>query len=113
MAKSPDKPKKPRDYARPTRAKAHRPEAPAPDPSLDALLNPAIAKGRAGIGSGTGMTAPKPSFRGASEAREPGIHNHNSRVWIPGPALARRPGMTVQSMSAIPSTPDAITPRRR
>ncbi len=56
MAKSP--PKKPRDYARPTRAKAHRPQAPRPDPALDQLLNPAIAKGRAGIGSGTGLQPP-------------------------------------------------------
>jgi excinuclease ABC subunit B len=62
MPKSPDKsknlPKKPRDYARPTRAKAHRPEAPAHDPALDDLLNPAIAKGRAGMGSGTGLQPP-------------------------------------------------------
>jgi len=62
MPKSPDKPnkteKKPRDYARPTRAKAHRPAAPKHDPSLDDLLNPAISKGRAGIGSGTGLQPP-------------------------------------------------------
>jgi excinuclease ABC subunit B len=62
MAKSPDKPKKPekkpKDYARPTRAKAHRPEAPAHDPALDDLLNPGIAKGTAGIGSGTGLQPP-------------------------------------------------------
>jgi excinuclease ABC subunit B len=62
MAKTPNKPsgkpKKPKDYAKPTRAKAHRPEAPAPDPALDALLNPGIAKGRAGIGSGTGLQPP-------------------------------------------------------
>jgi excinuclease ABC subunit B len=61
MAKLPPKKpgnKKPKDYARPTRAKAHRPEAPAPDPALEALLNPAIAKGRAGIGSGTGLRPP-------------------------------------------------------
>ena len=60
MAKSPDKPKKPekkpKDYARPTRAKAHRPAAPKHDPALDDLLNPAISKGRAGMGSGTGNT---------------------------------------------------------
>ncbi|HWV55512.1 excinuclease ABC subunit UvrB [Pseudorhodoplanes sp.] len=62
MPKSPDKPKnspkKPRDYARPTRAKAHRPEAPAHDPALDDLLNPGIGKGRAGMGSGTGLQPP-------------------------------------------------------
>ena len=58
MAKPPQKPKKPRDYARPTRAKAHRPEAPEADPALDALLNPAIGRGTAGMGSGTGLQPP-------------------------------------------------------
>jgi excinuclease ABC subunit B len=58
MPKSPDKPKKPKDYARPTRAKAHRPDAPAHDSALDDLLNPAIGKGRAGMGSGTGLQPP-------------------------------------------------------
>ena len=51
-------PKKPRDYARPTRSKAHRPEAPEADAALDALLNPAIGRGTAGMGSGTGLQAP-------------------------------------------------------
>lgn len=58
MAKPPEKPKKTRDYARPTRAKAHRPEAPEADPALDALLNPGIARGTAGMGSGTGLQPP-------------------------------------------------------
>ena len=58
MPKSPDKPKKPRDYARPTRAKAARPEAPAPEPALDRLLNPGIERGTAGMGSGTGLQQP-------------------------------------------------------
>jgi hypothetical protein len=34
-----------------------------------------------------------PSFRGASEASEPGIHNHDGGVWIPGLRFAH-PGMT-------------------
>ena len=59
MAKDSNKPpKKPKDLARPTRAKAARPEAPAPDPALDDLLNPAIGKGTAGLGSGTGIQPP-------------------------------------------------------
>ena len=50
-----------------------------------------------------------PSFRGEGEAREPGIHNRGtgewntdratrtgSWLWIPGPALPRRPGMTAR-----------------
>jgi excinuclease ABC subunit B len=51
-------PKKPKDPARPTRAKAARPDAPKPDAALDALLNPGIAKGTAGMGSGTGIQPP-------------------------------------------------------
>src|SRR6476661_7571927 len=52
MAKNPDKPKK--DPARPTRAKAARPDdKPTPD-ALANLLNPGIGRGTAGLGSGTG-----------------------------------------------------------
>ena len=58
MAKSPDRPKKPKDPARPTRAKAARPdEAKTPD-QLAALLNPGIARGTAGLGSGTNLQPP-------------------------------------------------------
>ena len=56
------RPKKPKDYARPTRAKAHRPDAPAHDPALDDLLNPGIGRGRAGMGSGTGPAAAAGQF---------------------------------------------------
>src|SRR5437016_5172770 len=55
MAKSPDS-KKPKDPARPTRAKAHRPELPPIAPALAQLLNPGIEKGTAGVGSQTGLT---------------------------------------------------------
>src|SRR5712675_3091925 len=58
MAKPPDKPKKPRDYARPTRSKAHRPDSAPTDPALERLLNPGIARGTAGMGSGTGLQQP-------------------------------------------------------
>ena len=47
-------PKKPKDPAKPTRAKASRPAAPATPDALADLLNPAINKGTAGLGSGTG-----------------------------------------------------------
>src|SRR5450830_1411202 len=62
MAKTPDKspelPKKPEDPARPTRAKAARPDQPATPDALADLLNPAINKGTAGLGSGTGLQPP-------------------------------------------------------
>src|ERR1043166_6752645 len=56
MAKSPDS-RKGKDPARPTRAKAAgEPRAPIA-PALEQLLNPGIAKGTAGVGSQTGLTA--------------------------------------------------------
>jgi excinuclease ABC subunit B len=58
MAKSPDTPKKHKDPARPTRAKAARPDAPPTPEALADLLNPAINKGTAGLGSGTGFKPP-------------------------------------------------------
>jgi excinuclease ABC subunit B len=78
MAKDSNKPpKKPKDPARPTRAKAARPEQPAPDPALDALLNPGIGKGTAGLGSGTGLQPPpdnsfdrRADFSAAHKARK-------------------------------------------
>src|ERR1700719_2804830 len=44
--------------ARPTRAKAARPDSSPLDPSLADILNPAIGHGRAGVGSQTGSPSP-------------------------------------------------------
>jgi excinuclease ABC subunit B len=65
MAKSPDRPRAPKhrdpakhskkDPAKPTRAKASRPDVPPLDRALADLLNPAIGEGRAGVGSQTGI----------------------------------------------------------
>src|SRR3974390_1319512 len=70
-------PKKPKDPARPTRAKAARPQEPATPDSLAALLNPAIKKGTAGLGSGTGLQPPpdnsfdrRADFSAAHKARK-------------------------------------------
>src|SRR5215470_11806325 len=68
MPKPPDKPsQKPKrdparhsakDPARPTRAKASRPELPPIEPALAKLLNPGIEQGTAGPGSQTGLQPP-------------------------------------------------------
>ena len=47
-----------KDPAKPTRAKASRPDSAPFDPSLADLLNPAIGQGRAGIGAQTGTPSP-------------------------------------------------------
>ncbi len=56
-----------KDPARPTRAKASRPDASPLDPSLADLLNPAIGQGRAGLGAQTGSAS---SPAGEREGRE-------------------------------------------
>src|SRR5690348_9969812 len=55
-----------KDPAKPTRAKAARPDAPPIDPALAELLNPAIGRGRAGVGSQTGIAH---ESRGEPETR--------------------------------------------
>ena len=77
MAKSPKSPKRPKDPARPTRAKAARPDKPATPDALADLLNPAINKGTAGMGSGTGLQPPpdnsfdrRADFSAAHKARK-------------------------------------------
>jgi len=63
MVKTPDRPKKNRDPARPTRAKAARPDAAPLEPKLAELLNPAINQGTAGVGSQTGLQPPPDNSR--------------------------------------------------
>jgi len=63
MAKPPKKPQKNKDPAKPTRAKAARPDSPVTPDALADLLNPAINKGTAGLGHSTGTNpnlAPPP-----------------------------------------------------
>src|SRR5438309_113214 len=57
MAKKPDS-RKGKDPARPTRSKAAREPLAPIAPALEKLLNPGIAKGTAGVGSGTGLKPP-------------------------------------------------------
>jgi excinuclease ABC subunit B len=54
MAKSPEVPKK----SKTPKSKAHRPEVQPIGPALAELLNPAINRGDAGTGSGTGLQPP-------------------------------------------------------
>src|ERR1700704_2740439 len=55
MAKNPDHPKKP---GKSPKSKAHRPDVQPIGPALAELLNPAINRGDAGLGSGTGLQQP-------------------------------------------------------
>src|SRR6195256_3739450 len=55
MTKHPDNPKKP---IKTPKSKAHRPDVQPIGPALAELLNPAINRGDAGMGSGTGLQPP-------------------------------------------------------
>src|SRR6202022_4619757 len=55
MAKTPDRPKKP---GKSPKSKASRPDVQPIGPALAELLNPAINRGDAGTGSGTGLQQP-------------------------------------------------------
>src|ERR1700742_3604770 len=55
MAKPPDRPKKP---GKSSRTKAGRPDVQPIGPALAELLNPAINRGDAGMGSSTGLQPP-------------------------------------------------------
>src|SRR3954469_12019664 len=65
MAKKPDS-RKGKDPARPTRSKAAREPLAPIAPALEKLLNPGIAAGTAGLGSGTGLQPRAPSGAPAS-----------------------------------------------
>ena len=60
MAKNPDPPKKPvkTPKSKAPKSKAHRPDVQPIGPALAELLNPAINRGEAGMGSGTGLQPP-------------------------------------------------------
>src|SRR5436190_5706177 len=79
MAKNPDTPKKPKDPARPTRSKANRERLPPITLALADLLNPAISKGTAGIGSGTGSTSPRRDGEADTRGLQPPPDNSKDR----------------------------------
>ncbi|HVG50138.1 MAG TPA: excinuclease ABC subunit UvrB [Xanthobacteraceae bacterium] len=76
MAKS----KKPKDPAKPTRAKAAREHVPAMASEIEDLLNPAIRRGDAGMGSGTGLQPPPSNSK---DRRADAAAAHKARASTP------------------------------
>jgi len=131
MAKSPDSPKraktaakKPKDPARETRAKASRPDLKPIEPALADLLNPALTKGTAGVGSQTGLKPPpdnsrdrRADFAAAHTARrsaqgQPGFgeapqtsYQDDAELREASPELARALGLTDDEDAASASPP--------
>src|SRR5215475_40685 len=81
MAKTPDTPKKPgkspkskAPNAKKPNSKASRPEVLPIGPALAELLNPAINRGDAGLGSGTGLHPPPDNSRDRRAGGEAAAH---------------------------------------
>jgi excinuclease ABC subunit B len=105
----PIRPKKAKDPARPTRAKAARPELPPIAPALADLLNPAINRGEAGVGSQTGQHDVKsglqPPADNSRDRRNDFAEAHRARASTPA-GFQERP----QSGYVAKSAPGEIDP---
>jgi excinuclease ABC subunit B len=71
MANNPETPKKP---VKAPKSKAHRPDVQPIGPALAELLNPAINRGDAGLGSGTGLQPPPDNSKDRRSGGEAAIH---------------------------------------
>src|SRR5882762_7037575 len=91
MAKKPDTPKK---SGKTPKSKAHRPDVQPIGPALAELLNPAINRGDAGMGSGTGLQPPDNSWdrRAGGEAA---AHRARASTRETGDDVAKRDASSV------------------
>ncbi|HEY5067606.1 MAG TPA: excinuclease ABC subunit UvrB, partial [Xanthobacteraceae bacterium] len=85
-----------KDPARPTRSKASRPDMPVLDDSLADLLNPGIGKGRAGIGSQTGIKNNPSSGQGREGGREAMSQSTTPLRRLPTPTPTPTPNSSPQ-----------------
>ncbi|MGX9391582.1 excinuclease ABC subunit UvrB [Nitrobacteraceae bacterium UC4446_H13] len=87
MAKNPDNPKKP---DKSPKSKAHRPDVKPIGPALAELLNPAINRGDAGMGSGTGLQPPPDNSWDRRSGGEAAAHRARASTRSKDEATAKR-----------------------
>jgi hypothetical protein len=87
MAKNPGTPKKP---AKTPKSKAHRPDVQPIGPALAELLNPAINRGDAGMGSGTGLQPPPDNSWDRRAGGEAAAHRARASTRATGDDVAKR-----------------------
>src|SRR5438105_15687075 len=97
MAKNPDNPKKP---VKTPKSKAHRPEVQPIGPALAELLNPAINRGDAGLGSGTGLQPPPDNSWDRRSGGEAAAHRARASTRGTGDDVAKRDAAVTQSSPA-------------
>src|SRR5258705_8714242 len=87
MAKNPNNPKKP---VKTPKSKAHRPDVRPIGPALAELLNPAINRGDAGLGSGTGLQPPPDNSWDRRSGGEAAAHRARASTKGTGEKVAKR-----------------------
>jgi excinuclease ABC subunit B len=101
MAKNPDHPKKP---VKTPKSKAHRPDVQPIGPALAELLNPAINRGDAGLGSGTGLQPPPDNSWDRRSGGEAAAHRARASTRGTSEDVAKR------DASVTPTTPRGSPP---
>jgi excinuclease ABC subunit B len=96
MAKNPQNPKKPgkTPKSRAPNSKAHRPDVQPIGPVLAELLNPAINRGDAGMGSGTGLQPPPDNSWDRRAGGEAAAHRARKSTRETGDDVAKRDAST-------------------
>src|SRR5439155_11263408 len=106
MAKKPDNPKKP---VKTPKSKAHRPDVQPIGPALAELLNPAINRGDAGLGSGTGLQPPPDNSKDRRSGGEAAVHRARASTRGTGDDVAKRDAITKGDATSSPP-PTRIAP---
>src|SRR5437879_4282160 len=99
MAKKPDHPKKP---VKTPKSKAHRPDVQPIGPALAELLNPAINRGDAGLGSGTGLQPPPDNSKDRRSGGEAAAHRARASTRGTGDDVAKRDAITKRDATSSP-----------
>src|SRR3982074_2841349 len=109
MAKNPDNPKKP---VKTPKSKAHRPDVQPIGPALAELLNPAINRGDAGLGSGTGLQPPPDNSKDRRSGGEAAAHRARASTRGTSDDVAKRDAVSKRNAEATEAPPVGYPPHQ-
>src|SRR3979490_690362 len=107
MATNPDQPKKP---GQSPKSKAHRPDVQPIGPALAELLNPAINRGDAGLGSGPGLQPPPDECWDPRAGGEAAAHRARASTRGTKEDVAKRDAAAGRDASITRSSPAGAPP---
>src|SRR4051812_10454752 len=108
MAKTPDTPKKSdKKPGKTPKSKAHRPDVQPIGPPLAELLNPAINRGDAGMGSGTALHPPPANSWDRRAGAEAAAHRARASTRDTSDSVAKRDASTSSTRQGFDEAPQA------